>query len=97
MKYKKIASERIEILMQRAEEVFAQDRKKASRYAELARKIGMRYNVRLPKKWKRRICKKCLAFLKPGSNCRVRIYKSRVIITCLECKNVVRIPCNKED
>lgn len=96
MKYNKIASERIEILMQRAEEAFAKDKKRANRYAELARKIGMRYNVRLPKKWKRRICRKCSAFLKPGSNCRVRIYKGRVIITCLECKNVVRIP-TKED
>lgn len=92
MTLKKIASERIEILMQRAEEAFARDRKRANRYAELARKIGMRYNLRLPKKWRRRICRKCLAFLKPDSNCRVRIYKGRVIITCLECKNVVRLP-----
>ncbi len=92
MTLKKIASERIEILMQKAEEIFARDKKRANRYAELARKIGMRYNLRLPKKWRRRICRKCLAFLKPDSNCRVRIYKGRVIITCLECKNVVRLP-----
>ncbi|MBU2564846.1 MAG: ribonuclease P protein component 4, partial [Candidatus Thermoplasmatota archaeon] len=32
---------------------------RADRYVELARKIGMRYNVSIPAKYKRRFCKHC--------------------------------------
>ncbi len=88
---KKIASERIEILMRKADETFKIDRKRADRYANLARKIQMRYKVRFPRKWKRRICKKCKKFITPGDNCRVRIHKKMIVITCLECNNVTRI------
>jgi ribonuclease P protein subunit RPR2 len=93
---KKIALERIEILMQRAEEVFTQDKEKANRYVQLARKIAMRHTTKFPKKWKRRICKRCNVFLKPGINCRIRTQKTKVVITCLECKNIMRIPFIKE-
>lgn len=89
MRHSKVASERVNALMQNAEK----DRKKAKRYVELARKIAMRCTLNFPKKWKRRICKKCNSFLRPGENCRVRIRKNRVIVTCLECGNAVRIPC----
>lgn len=92
---KSIALERIEILMQRAEDVFAQDREKANRYARLARKIAMRYTAKLPRKWKRRICKRCGTFLRAGENYRVRMHKGRVTITCLECGNILRIPLTK--
>ncbi len=91
-----IAQERIEILMQRAEDVFSSDKKRANRYVELARKIAMRYNIRMPKKWKRRICKKCYAFLKPGVNCRIRTKDVKIIITCMECGHITRIPFQKE-
>lgn len=92
----KIAQERINILLQRAEAVFHVDRKKADRYAELARKIAMRYNVHMPAKWKRRICKNCHAFLKPGENCRIRTKDVKIILTCLECGHITRIPFQRE-
>ncbi len=87
-----MAMSRMEILMQRAEAVYPKDKALADRYATLAKKLATRHNARFPPKWKRRICKKCGKFLVAGNNCRVRTHKSRVIITCLECDNVVRIP-----
>ncbi len=87
-----IALSRIEVLMQRAEVVYAEDKSLADRYAALAKKLATRHNARFPRKWKRRICKKCGKFLVPGSNCRVRMQKNRIIITCLECGDAVRIP-----
>ncbi|MFQ6135570.1 MAG: ribonuclease P protein component 4 [Candidatus Hydrothermarchaeales archaeon] len=93
---KDIALDRIEILMQRADDVFHEDRERADRYAELARKIAMRHNARMPKRWKRRICKKCHAFLKPGYNCRVRTKDGKMVVTCLECGNVARMPFTAE-
>jgi ribonuclease P protein subunit RPR2 len=91
---KKLARERIEVLMERAEEVFPRDKAKADRYAALAKKLAMRYTLRFPKRWKRRVCKKCHSFLVPGENCKTRIHKGRVINTCLDCGNIVRLPIN---
>ncbi len=87
-----VAASRIEILMQKAQEVYPEDSGLANRYATLAKKLSTRHNARFPQKWKRRICKKCGKFLVTGSNCRVRTHKSKVTITCLECGNVVRVP-----
>jgi len=96
--WKKIAKERIRILFDLAEEVIEKHPERSKRYVELARKIGMRYNVRIPKDLKRKFCKKCLSYLKPGVNCRVRTSegKQAVIITCLECGEVARYPYIKE-
>ncbi len=93
---RRIARERIEILMQLAREVFHRDAALARRYVELARRIAMRYNVRFPGKWKRFFCKACGSFLVPGVNMRVRCTKQRVVITCLECGHVKRISYVRE-
>jgi|Deesub1362A_J573_1020465.scaffolds.fasta_scaffold00057_12 ribonuclease P protein subunit RPR2 len=93
---KSIARERIEILMQRAEKIFHEDKERADRYAHLARKIAMRCTLRFPRKWKRRICKNCKSFLVPGANCRVRLYRSTVFITCLECGKSYKYPYKRE-
>ena len=51
---RKIALERIDILFRLAErEAVAGNSARADRYASLAAKIGMRYNVRLPREFKR--------------------------------------------
>jgi len=89
---RKMATSRIEILMQRAEEAYPRDKALAHRYAALARGLLTRHNAKFPKHWKRRVCKKCGNFLVVGDNCRVRTHKSRVTITCLECGDVVRVP-----
>lgn len=92
---KSIAAERVAILMRMAEEVFAENKSMANRYVEHARKIAMRYTLKFPREWKKRICKHCYSFLKPGINCRVRTQKGRVVITCLECSRAMRIPIRK--
>jgi ribonuclease P protein subunit RPR2 len=82
--------------MQKADKIFPEDKVRANRYAQLARKIAMRYTLRFPRKWKRRICKNCKAFIVPGVNCRIRLQRSTVYITCLECDNVIRFPYSRE-
>lgn len=95
---KKIAKERIKLLFQKADEVFNSDPKRANRYVYLARKIAMRYNIRISKDLKRKFCKKCYKYLKPNINCRIRTnpQQQAVIITCLECGHVMRYPYRKE-
>jgi len=80
-----IAKERIKILLERA--LSTPDRKE--RYLELARKIGMRYNVRVPKSYKRRVCKKC-----SGTKFRIRVFSKGkyMLYTCLKCEEKYRFP-----
>jgi len=86
-----IASERIAILFTEAERASRQGSDALSeRYVSLARSIGMRYNVRLPARLKRRVCQKCGAFLVPGRNLRVRLREGKTIWTCLKCGSVSR-------
>jgi ribonuclease P protein subunit RPR2 len=87
---KKIARSRINYLLERAHNVFPEDPNLANRYVDLAIKYSQRAKVRIPKKWKSRICKNCKCFLYPGENCRVRIQSrkgkgSHLVITCLNC------------
>lgn len=90
----KIAKERIEILFALAENEFKERPDRSRRYLELARKIGLRYNVRLMKNEKRKFCKKCNTLLKPGITSCIRLDKAtKTILTiCLNCKNVYRYP-----
>ncbi len=89
---KKLASERIELLFELAGEEYLIDPGRSNRYVRLARRIGMRYRVRLPSHLKRRMCKQCLSFLVPGGNSRVRLKDGNVIITCLNCGACKRYP-----
>ena len=92
----RIASQRIEILMAMAEEVSSRDMEGARRYAALARRIAMRHTLKFPRRWKRRLCKGCGTFLRPGSNCRIRTRQGVVVITCRECGRVSRVPFTRE-
>ena len=87
-----IASERMAILFQEAERAARKGASELSdRYVLLARSIGMRYNVRLPARLKRRACPKCGAYLVPGKNLRVRLRGGKTVWTCLKCGNVSRM------
>lgn len=88
---KKIAKERIEILFKLMEDMKGENYDLARKYVELARKIAMKYRVKIPKEYKLKFCKKCLYPYKEGKF-RVRIAKSRVIITCLNCGYTKRVP-----
>jgi ribonuclease P protein subunit RPR2 len=90
--FRKIAMERVELLLAQAEEVFDKRQDLANRYVGLVWKIKTKYNLRLPKELKRRFCKKCLSFWRPGATCRVRKVRGRVNVTCLNCGRVFRFP-----
>jgi ribonuclease P protein subunit RPR2 len=92
----RIATERIQILMENAEEVFPQERERAHRYARLAKRIATRHAMRFPREWKRRICKGCQRFLRPGANARVRLGRNGIVLTCQECGRRYRFPLTKE-
>lgn len=93
---KKIAVERIDMLFKLAKENFLSNKARANIYTQLAWRIALRYNVTLPEKWKYSLCRKCKSFLMPGYNMRVRLNKGRVILTCLECGRIRRIPMTRE-
>ena len=92
-----IARERIMILMGLAESEFRKHPERSHRYADLARKIGMRYNVPMPRE-ARRICKGCHRFMVPGRNSVVRANPATRSMEskCMECGRVSRHPYARE-
>jgi ribonuclease P protein subunit RPR2 len=92
-----LAKERINRLFNLAEsEALARNYERANRYVKLARKIGMRYNVRCPQKFKRRFCKHCLSYLIPGINSRIRLRSRKIVIYCEVCGKYTRLPFLKQ-
>ena len=93
----KIAKERIGILFKQAEKEFKKHPERSKKYVALARKIGLRYNVRFSKQLKRRFCKNCNSLLIAGRTSRTRIKSREKIITvrCLKCNKVYRYPYRK--
>jgi len=92
---KKLALERIENLFSQADTIFSENQQYAHTYVKHARNIGMRFRVPIPTEYKRKMCKHCYSFLRPGVNCTVRLNQkrfSKVVITCGECEKVTRIP-----
>lgn len=92
----KIAEERIGILFKMADREFSSNPQRAHRYTEIARNISKKYKIRIPREWRRRFCKNCYRFLKPGSNCKVRLSGGKVHFKCLECGYVMRFPYKRE-
>ncbi|MCK5047357.1 MAG: ribonuclease P [Candidatus Heimdallarchaeota archaeon] len=85
---KKIAQERVEILLTLADGIYSEDPELAQRYGDLARKIVMKARIRMPEKWRIRFCRKCKKFLYPGITTHVRIKSgasSRVVYYCDIC------------
>lgn len=95
LKQRKIALERIEKLFKEAEKAFKQEPKLSNRYVHLARKIAMKYKVKIRSPLKKRFCRHCYVYLKPGANCRVRLGKKQVVYYCLGCKKYMRFPYKK--
>lgn len=91
-KQKEIAKERIIILFKQADEVFPKNKSLADRYVTLARKLAMKAKIKLPSELKRKFCKHCYKYLRPGINAKIRTRRGKVVISCLECKKFVRIP-----
>ncbi len=97
-KHKKIAERRIEKLFDEAKKASLNDDiHRANRYVELARKIGMKYNLSLPSSFRRRVCKNCYSYLFPGKTCSTRINKGKIITKCLKCKTINRYVISKKE
>ena len=87
---RKIALERINILFSEAKKMFKEDPNLSDKYVQLAKRISMKYKVKVPAEHKRRICKNCHKFLVPGVNCRVRTKEGHIVFYCLNCKHFMR-------
>ena len=95
VKQQKIALERINILFKEAKSMFKEEPKLADKYIKLARKISMKYKVKIPSKFKRRFCKHCHKYLVPGKNVRIRTHKGHMVYYCLNCKYIMRFVYKK--
>jgi ribonuclease P protein subunit RPR2 len=89
----RIAGERIADLFALAErEAVASHGDLAHRYVVLARKVGMRYNVRLLREYRELYCRTCSVFWVEGRTVRTRLRSGRRIRTCLACGRERRTP-----
>ncbi|MGC8961737.1 MAG: ribonuclease P protein component 4 [Candidatus Bathyarchaeia archaeon] len=95
---KELARERFSKLLEMAHVTFSKDPEMARRYVEIALNIAEKANLRPPPREKLRICKSCFTPMIPGVTGRIRIrpeHGSKLVITCLECGHVRRIPISK--
>lgn len=92
---KKTAKERIKYLFEQAEKAFNRNPSLSNRYVTLARKLAMKYKVRIPRELKRRFCKHCYRYLVPGKNCRVRTKNGKIVYYCENCRKFMRYQRHK--
>jgi len=57
----------------------------ADRYVTLARRIGMRYNVRILGEYRDLYCRSCSAYWVEGRTVRTRLRRGKRVRTCLRC------------
>lgn len=87
---KKIALERIYILIKEAQANAKKNPDLAQRQAGLAKKLSTKYKVKLPYEIRMQFCKKCKSFIAPGINSHVRLGRSAlksIRITCQFCNH----------
>ena len=90
---KKIALERMYILVKTAISNARSDPNLAEKQANLARRISTRYRIRMPYELRINFCKKCKKFIVPGINSRIRIGRTHlksIRITCNFCEHTYR-------
>ena len=83
---KKIAMERMEILIENAISNARTNPKLSQRQASIARRISTRHKIRMPYNLRMVFCKKCKSFIAPGINSRIRLGRASV--------KSIRISCN---
>jgi ribonuclease P protein subunit RPR2 len=87
----KLALAEITSIFTKAKEAFDGKPELANKYAKKARRIALKYKIKLPLNLKRKICKNFYSYLVPGKNLRVRTNKGHVVLYCLNCKKFMRI------
>ena len=83
---RKIAMERMQILIENAITNAKINPELSQRQAFLARRISTRHKIRMPYNLRMVFCKKCKSFIAPGINSRIRLGRSSV--------KSIRISCN---
>ncbi len=99
LRAKRIARERIAILLRLADKTARGDVLLAERYGELARKISIRCRVPIPSEWKWRYCRSCKTLLFPGITAIIRTRSEKyphLTIKCLKCGSINRRPYLRE-
>lgn len=92
LKERKVAEERVKILLENALTLAEEDEKLALHQVDLARRIAKRYNLREQKVLKRYfICRYCKRSLIPGVKSKIRVANDRIKITCLFCNSTKRV------
>ncbi len=89
---KDMAKQRIERLFELADSEFKIHPERSDRYVSLARRIGMRYRVRLPTELRQKTCKHCHRYLVQGITARTRLLGTHIATTCLACGKQMRRP-----
>lgn len=87
------AAQVVRQLVESSVELASKDLQMAKAQAALARRLRLRFNVRLDDSVKRYTCRGCKGLLVPGVNARVRLGPGKpavLRITCLECGRVNR-------
>ena len=83
---KKIAMERMKILIENAINNAKINPELSQRQASIAKRISTRHKIRMPYNLKMVFCKKCKSFIAPGTNSRIRLGRASV--------KSIRISCN---
>ncbi len=83
---RKIAMERMQILIENAITNAKTNPELSQRQALLARRISTRHKIRMPYNLRMVFCKKCKSFIAPGINSRIRLGRASV--------KSIRISCN---
>lgn len=87
-----IARERIDRLHRLASDAARDgDDERAKEYVRLARRVGERHRIGLPREFRRFTCDRCDRFLRPGRNARIRLRDGHVVVTC-DCGEQARYP-----
>ena len=86
-----IARKRISFLFREASSVFKNNPALADSHVKTARKLAMKFKIKLSSQMKRKFCKNCYRLLVPGINTRVRLHKHRLIYYCQNCRNHTRL------
>ena len=84
----KLVQERIAHLFEMADEIYKEKPALADRYVQLARKLSMKYKVRLTSLHKRKFCSHCYKYRRG----RVRLRNKKLVYYCPECKRYTRVP-----
>ena len=89
---KQIATQRIQILFHNALSNAKNNPKLAERQAEIAKKISMKFKIKMPFELNSSFCKKCKKFIAPGIASKIRLNSKpkSIRITCSYCNHTYR-------